>query len=165
MLRYLSSHPEHREKKLNIKTLSDLPSDVHKQLMQLAKLAAQGIEERRYIFDEVPCESLDLMQSVEDTVKWKTPSSSYTFNHLTLQEFLAALHWSQLPPQQLTELLQRQDLFPVQQYLEGMQHTRKEEEESVGVIHWPVLLFIAGLTTIPPELITPFTGPPDDERD
>ena len=56
MLRYLSSHPEHREKKLNIKTLSDLPSDVHEQLMQLAKLAAQGIEERRYIFDEVPCE-------------------------------------------------------------------------------------------------------------
>ena len=108
--------------------------------------------------------SLDLMQSVEDTVKWKAPSSSYTFNHLTLQEFLAALHWSQLPPQQLTELLQRQDLFPVQQYLKGMQHTRKEEEESVGVIHWPVLLFIAGLTTIPPELVTPFTGPPDNEE-
>ena len=34
---------------------------------------------------------------------------------------------------------------------------REEDEESLRVTHWPVLLFLAGLTTIPTELITPWT--------
>ena len=93
-------------------------------------------------------------------------STSYSFVHLTLQEYLAALHWSQLPPLKLSGLLQQEDLFPIHQYLRGI-HLKKEEEESLQVIHWPVLLFLAGLTrytSIPPELITPWTGLPGDEE-
>ena len=71
-------------------------------------------------------------------------------------------------------------LFPIQQYLEGLHREEDEEsedegsegeesededsenedledEESLRVTHWPVLLFLAGLTTIPTELITPWT--------
>ena len=38
-----------------------------------------------------------------------------------------------------------------------MHHSRWRREESLRVTHWPVLLFLAGLTTIPTELITPWT--------
>ena len=129
---------------------TDLPSDVSHQLNQLGKLAARGIEQRKYIFDNVPSDTLGLIHSVKQVHGYRT-----IFTHLTLQEFLAGRYWSQLPPQQLTELLQRQDLFPIQQYLEGMH--REEDEESLRVTHWSVLLFLAGLTTIPTELITPWT--------
>ena len=134
---------------------SDLPSNVSHQLNELSELAARGIEQRKYIFDNVPSDTLGLMHSVKQLHDCRAKrSSSHCFTHLTLQEFLAGRYWSQLPPQQLTELLQRHDLFPIQQYLEGMH--RKEDEESLRVTHWPVLLFLAGLTTIPTELITPW---------
>ena len=134
----------------------DLPSDVSHQLNQLGELAARGIEQRKYIFDNVPSDTLGLMHSVKPLHDYRPNHPiSHSFTHLTLQEFLAGRYWSQLPPQQLTELLQRHDLFPIQQYLWGMH--REEDEESLRVTHWPVLLFLAGLTTIPTELITPWT--------
>ena len=47
------------------------------------------------------------------------PPTSYSFSHMTLQEFLAARYWSQLPHLQLTEILQREDLFPIKKYVFG----------------------------------------------
>ena len=142
----------------NIDDLNELPSDVSHQLNQLGELAARGIEQRKYIFDNVPSDTLGLIHSVKQLHDYRAKrSTSHSFTHLTLQEFLAGRYWSQLPPQQLTELLQRQDLFPIQQYLKGMHHSRWRREESLRVTHWPVLLFLAGLTTIPTELITPWT--------
>ena len=138
----------------------DLPSDVSHQLNQLGELAARGIEQRKYIFDNVPSDTLGLMHSVKPLHNYRPNHPiSHSFTHLTLQEFLAGRYWSQLPHQQLTELLQRHDLFPIQQYLKGMQ--LEEDEESVRVTHWPVLLFLAGLTTIPTELITAWTDQDD----
>ena len=140
----------------DIDDLSELPSDVSHQLNQLGELAARGIWQRKYIFDNVPSDTLGLMHSVKQLHDYRAKrSTSHSFTHLTLHEFLASRYWSQLPPQQLTELLQRQDLFPIQKYLKGMH--RWEDEESLRVTHWPVLLFLAGLTTIPTELITPWT--------
>ena len=138
----------------------DLPSDVSHQLNQLGELAARGIEQRKYIFDNVPSYTLGLMHSVKPLLDYRPNHPiSHSFTHLTLQEFLAGRYWSQLPPQQLTELLQRHDQFPIQQYLKGMHY--EEDEESLRVTHWPVLLFLAGLTTIPTELITPWTDQDD----
>ena len=141
----------------NTPSWKDLPSYVSHQLNQLDKLAARGIEQRKYIFDSVPSDTLGLMHSVKPLHDYRPNHPiSHTFTHLTLQEFFAGRYWSQLPaPQQLTELLQRHDLFPIQQYLMGMH--RVEDEESLRVTHWPVLLFLAGLTTIPTELIAPWT--------
>ena len=63
-------------------------------------------------------DTLGLMHSVKHLHDRRArPSTSHSFTHLTLQEFLAARHWSQLPLQQLTEVLQRQNLFPIQQYM------------------------------------------------
>ena len=118
-----------------------------------------GVEKRMYIFHNVPCDTLGLMHSVRHLHDNRpNRSTCFSFTHLTLQEYLAAYHWSQLPPKQLTELLQQQDLFPIQQYLRGIQRNEWIGEEILQVTHWPVLLFLAGLTrfsSILPELITP----------
>ena len=91
----------------SIDSLSELPSDVCHQLDQLAELAAEGIEQKRYIFQNVPNETLGLMHSVKSLHDIRDrPFISYSFSHMTLQEFLAARYWSQLPPLQLTEILQ-----------------------------------------------------------
>ena len=175
----------------DIDDLSKLPSDVSHQLNQLGELAAEGIEQRKYIFQNVPNETLGLMHSVKSLHDIRSqPPISYSFSHMTLQEFLAARYWSQLPDQQLKEILLRQDLFPVVNYVRGQhekdeeysdngmddddneeevdseeeeddnENEEKEEEYDEKITHWPVLLFIAGLTqlTYITELITQLAG-------
>ena len=142
----------------NTPSWTNLSSNVSNQLNQLGELAAKGIVQRKYIFDNVHSDTLGLMHSVKPLHDYRPNYPiSQAFTHLTLQEFLASRYWSQLPPQQLTELLQRHDLFPIHQYLVGMHRSSWWKEESLRVTHWPVLLFLAGLTAIPTELITPWT--------
>ena len=62
LLRYLS---EKLQPIPNIKTLSDLPKCVYEELMQLAKLAAEGIKDHRYVFNEIPCNTMGLMHKEE----------------------------------------------------------------------------------------------------
>ena len=76
--------------------LQDLPMSLHKQLLQLCKIAFEGIENEEVIFHGVP---LDLVQfGFLDSVSalYGTGRVSYNFLHLTIQEFLAAYHISQL---------------------------------------------------------------------
>ena len=62
LLRYLS---EKLQPIPNIKTLSDLPKCVYEELMQLAKLAAEGIKDHRYVFSEIPVNTMGLMHKEE----------------------------------------------------------------------------------------------------
>ena len=129
-----------RHLKSDIETLEELPAEVHHQLMQLAELAATGIQEENYVFDKIPCDTLGLMQAVKQIHDIRpNRSTSYAFNHLTLQEYLAARYWSQLPPSEFSQLLQQLDLHSVQEYL----CSRKYYEEVI--IHWPIVLFLIGL--------------------
>ena len=96
LLRYLSTHPVHSQRDWLIDDFqADLPGEVYEQFKAIAQLAARGIEERVYVFDSgVPEESLGLMHQVEEVYPGRGRSVSYSFLHLTLQEYLAAYYCS-----------------------------------------------------------------------
>ena len=138
--RYLDDHPVYGPQQLSIETLSDLPRDVYDELMKLAQLAAEGIEEKQYVFDDLTCNTLGLMQSVDDNESHKSKSTSYSFLHLTLQEYLAALYWSTLPSENTSHLYLESSLLPVWTFIET-----KGEFHNINL---PALLFYAGLTKV-----------------
>ena len=73
----------------------DLPSSVYQKLCTLSKLAYQGLcNNQQLIFSDLPTnfETLDLLQEVPQLYRKGKGSTSYNFLHLTVQEFLAALH-------------------------------------------------------------------------
>ena len=122
---------------LTIERLSDIPDHVNNSLMILAKLAANGLKEGRYTFNEAPdCETLGLLVSVRRLYEMRPEEpTSYIFLHLTLQEFLAALYWSRHPNLQPTEL----------NILKALTTSRKKR---LNTLRWPVYLFLAGITRL-----------------
>ena len=103
LLNLLTPRLQASNTKLN--KLSDLPQDVYKNLMELAELAARGLKQKIYIFNDVPHDNLGLMVPVKKLDIRPDQPVSYTFLHFTLQEHLAALYWSQYPDQQPKEFL------------------------------------------------------------
>ena len=147
LLRYLTHHPIHKERKWRIKDFSDLPDDVKKQFEVVTKLAAEGIKNRQYVFDEeydnVPSETLGLMVREEEVTAGIGISTSYTFLHLTLQEYLAAVHFSLgFSSEKLMHFLTHNDLFSLEKFIADYGRTRPDY-----VTHWPVILFLAGRTS------------------
>ena len=138
--RYLDDHLVYGPQRLSIESLSTLPQDVYDDLMNLAQLAAKGIEEKQYVFDDLTCNTLGLMQSVDDNESHRSKSTSYSFLHLTLQEYLAALYWSTLPSENTSYLFLESSLLPVSTFIktEGKFHN----------IHLPALLFYGGLRKV-----------------
>ena len=107
---YLSTHPLYRKQQLKVTSFSDLPPDVHKQFLGLCRMAYEGILNRQQlVFSTAHLPTgfspLSLMQEVPQ-VYTQGKVSSYHFTHLTLQEFLSAVHISQLPTDKQTKLIQ-----------------------------------------------------------
>ena len=146
LIRYISDHQEYSMCKTKIRQLSDLPSEVQEQVWKLSKLAAEGLENRQFIFDSIPCDHMGLMQSAEEELVIGS-SGSYCFLHLTLQEYLAALHWSRMGSEDMVRLVSKTSLFPL--------HTLVRDGITAGH-HWPALYFLSGLTkltSVPLELL------------
>ena len=98
---HLSTHPVYHKQQLKVTTFSDLPTDVYKQFQNLCRMAYEGILNRQQLVfsaTHLPTgfASLGLMQEVPQLYT-EGRASSYHFIHLTLQEYLAAVHISQLP--------------------------------------------------------------------
>ena len=144
LIRYISDHTVYSRCK--IKQLSDLPSEVQEQVWKLSQLAAEGLENRQFIFDSIPCDHMGLMQSAEEELVIGS-SVSYCFLHLTLQEYLAALHWSRMGSEDMVRLVSETSLFPLD--------TLVRDGITAGH-HWPALYFLSGLTkltSVPVELL------------
>ena len=158
MMRYLGDHPDHKCKRLSLKTLSNLPQDVHSNLMKFAELAAKGIEKQQYVFNELPLsEHMGLIIQVEDILEDVGSCVSYSFLHLTLQEFLAAIYWSQRSADDLTTLLKQTHLFPVHDfiYMKSIEISSRPPEGKY-IQHWPVLIFLAGIDGICSNIIVDY---------
>ena len=80
---------------LEAEHLTDLPLYIYSELLILAKFAIDGIQGNKYIFDSVPQLHLcGFWQKVGD-IYMSDEKSSYSFLHLTVQEYFAGLHLSQ----------------------------------------------------------------------
>ena len=149
LIRYISDHPVYSKcKTAAIRQLSDLPSEVQEQVWKLSQLAAEGLEKGQFIFDSIPCDDMGLMQSAEEELVIGR-SVSYCFLHLTLQEYLAALHWSGMGSEDMVRLVSETSLFPLDILV------RDGITKAAGY-HWPALYFLSGLTkltSVPVELL------------
>lgn len=141
--------------------LQNLPDKIYWCLIDVGKLAIEGICKHQYIFDNLEVNHMGLMQAIPDYYVRENPSMSFSFVHQTLLEFIAAFSFTQRPPSEILQVLQQPDLFPLQKYLQG-----EHRKESNTMFHWPVLLFIAGLTklkNVPVDLLQVFSK--TDEND
>ena len=132
LLRYLHDHPVYGEQKWRICSFSDLPPVVYKQLCELSRIAYEGIvRDQQVIFSDLSddFETLGLMQCVPELYVDEGAAVSHNFLHLTVQEYLAALHLSQQPVGK------------------QMKHFIDYKKEPRRWSHFKmVLLFLAGLT-------------------
>ena len=141
LIRYTSDHSVYSKcKTAAIRQLSDLPSEVQEQVWKLSQLAAEGLEKGQFIFDSIPCNDMGLMQSAEEELVIDR-SVSYCFLHLTLQEYLAALHWSRMGSEDMVRLVSEMSLFPLDTLV------RDGIIKAAGY-HWPALYFLSGLTKL-----------------
>ena len=107
---HLSTQPVYHKQQLKVATFSDLHTDVYKQFQDLCRMAYEGILNRQQlVFSAAHLPTgfapLGLMQEVPQLYT-EGGASSYHFIHLTLQEYLAAVHISQLPAHEQTRLFQ-----------------------------------------------------------
>ena len=74
--------------------ISKLPPLVAQQLLQLARVAYESLREKKYIFTDLgeDFEHLGTMKKTTSVNVSTGPGCSYSFLHLTLQEYLTALH-------------------------------------------------------------------------
>ena len=146
LIRYISDNPVYSKCSTTaIRQLSDLPSEVQDQVWQLSKLAAVGLEEKRFIFDSIPCDHMGLMQCTEEELVIGS-SVSYCFLHLTLQEYLAALYWSRLGPEDIVRLVSKTSFFPLDSIIDDENDFDSDSKKSG--YHLPALYFLSGLTKL-----------------
>ena len=109
LIDHLSTHPVYCNQQLNVATFDNLPTDIYEQFQGLCKMAYDGILNRQQLVfsssdfstNVVP---LGMMQEVPQL--YTRGDTSYHFIHLTLQEYLAAVHISRLPTDDQTTLAQ-----------------------------------------------------------
>ena len=114
IVRYLRDHPEYA---INyIQRFTDLPPPVYDKFLKLCGVAYNGIvsasDQVQLVFSErdLPADfdNLGLMDSVTELYVIRGTVSSHSFLHLTFQEFFAAVHISNMSPEQQLEHFQRE---------------------------------------------------------
>ena len=106
LMQHLSGHKE-GNKSGKIRSLEEVPADMKGRLLDMCKLAWEGIVEQQLTFDSdvVGGDTLGLMQGVRELYGGEDGQLSYHFIHLTVQEFLSAYHITQLPPDKQEQVI------------------------------------------------------------
>ena len=78
--------------------LEDIPTELRDKVSKLGKLALEGALQQQITFEQLPdgCSDLGFMNVTTELYLGRKSVVSYSFLHLTLQEFLAAFYVSQL---------------------------------------------------------------------
>ena len=110
LFRYLDDHPVHHRQSWKSNHFRDLPADVYQQLCEVGRRAYEGIlQDQQVIFSDLPSDfnSLGLMQCIPELYVDDVAAKSFNFLHLTLQEYMAALHLSEQPVEKQIELFKK----------------------------------------------------------
>ena len=159
----LQRHADEKYKKTDL-TIAKLlqPQLSAHPFWKLAKLAAEGLKEKKYVFENVECDKMGMMQTADDTFvsREDTPVSS-CFLHHTLQDYLAALHWFRLGSDETVHLVKEylaalhwfRQLAPnetvhKQTKSPGMFSPEKKATERPLDPELPALFFFSGLSAL-----------------
>ena len=90
-------------------SLEEIPAESRKGLLELSRLAWEGIVEQQLTFSSsaVAGDTLGLMEGVRELYGGECGQLTHHFIHLTLQEFLSAYHITQLPPDKQEHVIQQ----------------------------------------------------------
>ena len=132
LLRFLYGHLEYETGCKYLQTFKDLPQPINTKFCEVCKLAYSGTigtrDQVQLIFRDLPSDFDDLgfMDSVTELYVTRGAVSSHNFLHLTFQEFFAAVHISNMSPE------------------EQVKHFKRHKEGRLKV----VLRFLAGLNKL-----------------
>ena len=99
LTRYLAKHPTHKDDNIKVNKFTDLPPDVYPEFMDITKLAYESVSQQQLIFKDKdkPIQHLGLMDTVAELFPLEMkPTYSYNFLHLSIQEYLGAVHVSMM---------------------------------------------------------------------
>ncbi len=155
---YLDNHPRYGPKLWKSNNFSDLSEPLKTFFHSLSAIGFHGLLDKlpRLVFPDLPdylrLETLGLMQTVDPLyTSDKSAVVSYNFNHLTLQEYLAAFSLSQMSDEKRSAIVQRcvndghytevlrflsglTKSFPIlRDHMRGMIHSR---QTMLTVFHW-----------------------------
>ena len=120
LTRYLAKHPTHKDEEMDIENFTDLPDDIYPAFVNLTELAYKSVSQQQLIFKDVdiPIQHLGLMDAVAELFPNKRKTNfSYSFLHLSIQEYLGAVHVSLMDASTQERLL---DSMSTEEHLQNM---------------------------------------------
>ena len=101
LARHLTKHPKYKNDEIDIDDFTDLPDDILPLFRDITELAYENVTRQQLIIKakDKPIQHLGLMHAVVQQLPNKHKSQhTYTFLHLSIQEYLGAIHMSRMEP-------------------------------------------------------------------
>ena len=120
LTRYLTKHPTHKDDDIKVNKITDLPADVYPDFVDIAKLAYESVSQQQLIFKDKdrPIQHLGFMDAVAELFPLEIkPTYSYSFLHLSIQEYLGAIHVSLMDASTQERLL---DSMSTEEHLQNL---------------------------------------------